>query len=261
LSASVAQVNLLVGTAFASLLAVGSQTWLYLADRLLEFPIGMIGVALGTVLLPTLSKQCATNDDDGFRRTIDWGVRWSLLAGLPAATGLVLLAEPICMTLYQHGRFTAFDAQMASWALIALSIGLPGFMLSKVLAPAFFARQDTSTPMRAAVIVVVVNIALVTALIVPLRASGVVGAHAAIALSTGLGGLLHAALLWWWLRRRGVYRAAAGTLRFLVSVLAASIAMAAVLVVARTLVGPWSGLHASWRMIHLAWTIPAAMVV
>jgi putative peptidoglycan lipid II flippase len=261
LSASVAQVNLLVGTAFASLLVVGSQTWLYLADRLLEFPIGMIGVALGTVLLPTLSKRFAAGDVEGFTRSVDWGVRWVLLVAMPAAVGLVLLAEPICATLYQHGRFTAFDAQMASWALIALSIGLPGFMLSKVLAPAFFARQDTKTPMRAAVIVVAINIALVTALVIPLRASGTAGAHAAIALSTGLGGLLHAGLLWWWLRRRGVYRAAAGTMRLMLSVVVACLAMAVALVAVRQAVGPWADLSATWRMIHLAWTVPAAVAV
>lgn len=261
LSASVAQVNLLVGTAFASLLAVGSQTWLYLADRLLEFPIGMIGVALGTVLLPTLSKQCATGDAEGYRKTIDWGLRWSLLAGLPAATGLILLAEPICSTLYQHGRFTAFDARMASWALIALSVGLPGFMLSKVFAPGFFARQDTKTPMRAAVIVVVINILLVAAMVLPLRANGVIGAHAAIALSTGLGGLLHAGLLGGWLHRRGFYRIDRATARFAISVLAACAVMAAVLLAARGLLGAWADLSASLRIAHLAWLIPAAAAV
>ena len=261
LSASVAQVNLLVGTAFASLLVVGSQTWLYLADRLLEFPIGMIGVALGTVLLPTLSKRYAAGDNDGYRQSIDWGVRWSLLASLPAATGLIVLAEPICATLYQHGRFTAFDAQMAAWALIALSVGLPGFMLSKVLAPAFFARQDTTTPMRAAIVVVIVNIALVSALVLPLRARGAVGAHAAIALSTGLGGLLHAGLLWWWLRRRSIYRAAEGSGRLLLAVIVACVVMAAVLIAGRYAIGPWVVLAPTWRALHLAWLIPVGAAV
>lgn len=261
LSASVAQVNLLVGTAFASILVVGSQTWLYLADRLLEFPIGMVGVALGTVLLPTLSRRFATGDEAGYRQSIDWGVRWSLLAAMPAATGLALLAEPVCATLYQHGRFTAHDARMASWALMALSVGLPGFMLSKVLAPAFFARQDTATPMRAAIVVVIVNIALVSALVFPLHSHGVIGAHAAIALSTGLGGLLHAGLLWRWLRRRGAYRPAPGTGRFLMAVIAGCLAMAVLLIGARHVIGPWSALDSVWRAAHLAWLIPAGVAV
>lgn len=257
-SASVAQINLLVGTAYASLLVAGSQTWLYLADRLLEFPIGMIGVALGTVLLPTLSRRAAAEDADGFRQTMDWGLRLVLLIALPAATGLVLLAAPICATLYQHGRFTAFDTEMAALALAAMSLGLPGFMLSKVLAPAFFARHDTATPMRAAVIVVLVNIAMVTALVLPLRAAGTVGAHAAIALSTGVGGLLQTGLLWFWLRRRGVYRPAAGTARFVAVLLAGCAAMAALLLLARSWIGPWTALSGGWRVLHLAWLIPAA---
>lgn len=260
-SASVAQINLLVGTAFASLLVAGSQTWLYLADRLLEFPIGMIGVALGTVLLPTLSRRFAARDEVGFQRGIDWGVRLVLLVALPAAVGLVLLAEPICSTLYQHGRFTAFDAEMAALALAALSLGLPGFMLSKVLAPAFFARQDTRTPMRAAVIVVVVNIALVAALVLPLRASGAVGAHAAIALSTGVGGLLHAALLWRWLRRGGTWTPGPGLGRLVAAVALGCLAMAALLLAARYRIGPWPALSAQWRAIHLAWLIPAAVLL
>jgi putative peptidoglycan lipid II flippase len=260
-SASVAQINLLVGTAFASLLVVGSQTWLYLADRLLEFPIGMIGVALGTVLLPTLSRRFAAGDEVGFQRGIDWGVRLVLLVALPAAVGLVLLAGPICSTLYQHGRFTAFDSEMAALALAALSLGLPGFMLSKVLAPAFFARQDTRTPMRAAVAVVLVNVVLVAALVLPLRASGAVGAHAAIALSTAVGGLLHAALLWRWLRRSGRWTPGPGLGRLVLAVALACLAMAGLLLAARYRIGPWPELTPWWRAIHLAWLIPTAVLL
>ncbi len=256
-SASVAQINLLVGTAFASLLVAGSQTWLYMADRLLEFPLGMIGVALGTVLLPTLSRRFAADDSQGYRAAIDWGLRVALLLALPAAVGLIVLAEPISATLYQHGAFTVHDTRMTAWALMALSLGLPGFMLSKVLAPAFFARQDTSTPMRAAVIVVVVNVALVSALVLPLRAQGVIGAHAAIALSTGVCGLLHFSLLGWWLHRRGIYTPAAGTSRFVVVLLLACAAMAVVLALSVQAIGPWTELGALRRAVHLAWLVPA----
>lgn len=255
LSASVSQVNLLVGTAFASLLVAGSQTWLYLADRLLEFPIGMFGVALGTVLLPTLSRRSAAGDGEGFRRGIDWGVRVVMLLALPAAAGLVVLAGPICATLYQHGRFTPEDTAMTALALSALCVGLPGFMLGKVLAPGFFARQDTRTPMRAAVIVVVVNIALLFAVVLPLRNAGVATAHVGIALSTGLCGLLHASLLGWWLYRRNIYRPGAETVRLLLWLLLACAAMVCVLLGARQLVGDWTALPLLWRLVHLAWVI------
>lgn len=260
-SASVAQVNLLVGTAFASLLVAGSQTWLYLADRLLEFPIGMIGVAIGTVLLPTLSRRHAAGDQAAYNAGIDWGVRLVLLLALPATVGLVLLAGPICATLYQHGRFGGHDAQMAALALAAITLGLPGFMLSKVLAPAFFARQDTATPMRAAVIVVVVNLVLVSALVLPLRAAGTPGAHAAIALSTGLGGLLQAALLWTWLRRRGLYRPQRGLGRLLAAMLTGCALMAGLLLAGAAAVGPFGELPPLWRGIHLAWLVAAAVAV
>ncbi len=261
LSASVSQINLLVGTAFASLLIAGSQTWLYLADRLLEFPIGMIGVALGTVLLPTLSRHRAAGDQIRYRGSIDWGVRLVMLIALPAATGLVVLAEPICATLYQHGQFTARDTTMTALALMALCLGLPGFMLAKVLAPAFFANHDTRTPMRAAVIVVVVNILLLFALVLPLRQAGVASAHAAIALATGIGGLLHAGLLAWWLWRGGTYAPDRATWRVFGKALLACVAMALVLVYALGLIGPWSELSSYWRLGHLLWLLPSAMAV
>ncbi len=255
LSASVSQVNLLVGTAFASLLVAGSQTWLYLADRLLEFPIGMFGVALGTVLLPTLSRRFAAGDSGGFARNIDWGVRVVMLLALPATAGLIVLAEPICASLYQHGRFTAEDTVMTALALMALCVGLPGFMLAKVLAPGFFARQDTRTPMRAAVIVVGVNIALLFAVVLPLRQQGVAAAHVGIALATGVCGLLHAILLGWWLYRRDIYRPSAATGRLLLWLLLACAVMVCVLVGARQLVGDWTALPLLWRLLHLGWII------
>lgn len=261
LSASVSQINLLVGTAFASLLVAGSQTWLYLADRLLEFPIGMFGVALGTVLLPTLSRRFAAGDHVGFGRNIDWGVRVVMLLAMPAAAGLIVLAAPICASLYQHGRFTAQDTAMTALALSALCIGLPGFMLGKVLAPGFFARQDTRTPMRAAIVVVVVNIALLFALVLPLRRAGVDSAHVAIAFATGLCGLLHAALLGIWLFRRGIYRPAAETWRVLAWVALACAAMVAVLLLARDRVGDWSQLALAARILHLAWVIALGAAV
>jgi len=257
---SVAQINLLAATLYASLLATGSQTWLYLTDRLLEFPQGMFGVALGTVILPQLSRKHAATDAAGYSATLDWGLRMALLVALPATLGLAVMAEPITATLYQYGKFTDFDTRMAGLSLGALALGLPGFMLAKVLAPAFFARQDTRTPMRAAVATVVFNVVLMTAVVVPLWWYQVEGGHAGIALCTAIAGSLNAVLLWRHLRRQGLFQAQPGWARFLVRLGLACLAMVALLVAARVWVGPWQPLTAQWRLIHLAWVVPAAAI-
>ncbi|HVF36301.1 MAG TPA: murein biosynthesis integral membrane protein MurJ, partial [Candidatus Saccharimonadia bacterium] len=257
-SSSAAQINLIVGTAFASLLATGSQTWLYLTDRLLEFPLGMFGVALGTVILPHLSRRHAATDTVGYAQALDWGMRMVLLVALPAAAGLIALAEPINATLYQYGRFTPFDTRMTALSLVAMSIGLPGFMLAKVLAPAFFARQDTRTPVRAALWTVVANLVFGIAIVGPLWWYEVEGAHAGIALATALAGIVNAALLWRYLRRQGIAAPQRGWGRFLAQLAVAVSAMVVVLVVARAQVGPWQQLAPYWRIAHLAWVIGAA---
>ncbi|MCE2943460.1 MAG: polysaccharide biosynthesis C-terminal domain-containing protein, partial [Xanthomonadaceae bacterium] len=228
-SSSVAQLNLIVGTIFASLLVTGSQTWLYNADRLSEFPLGLFGVAIGTVILPHLSSRHAAGDAEGYAKAIDWGLRMVLLAGVPAGVGLLMLAEPLASAMFQHGAFTADDARMTGLALSATAIAVPAFMLTKVLLPAFFARQDTKTPMRAAVITVFINVALTAAITTPLWHYGVHGAHAGIALATALAGVANAALLWVWLHREGIYRRQPGWARYLVQVLLAAAAMAVAL--------------------------------
>lgn len=241
-SSSVAQVNLIVGTAFASLLAAGSVDWLYYSDRLVEFPLGLFGVALGTVILPHLSRRHAAADAAGYNASLDWGLRMALLAGVPAGLGLLLLAEPITATVYNYGQFTAHDTRMAAVSLSAMSLGVPAFMLSKVLAPAFFSRQDTRTPMRAAIWTVVANIALTVLITAPLWRAGVAGAHGGIALATALAGVVNAALLWRALRRAGVYAPAPGWGRFLLRLGLACLAMALVVLAARLGVGAWTAL-------------------
>ncbi len=163
-SSSVAQLNLIVGTMFASLLIDGSQSWLYYSDRLIEFPLGLFGVALATVILPHLSRRHADTDAEGYAAALDWGLRTVLLLAVPAALGLALLAEPMVVTIFERGEFDAGDARMTGLSLMAMSLGIPGFMASKVLLSAFYARQDTRTPMRAAVVTVFLNIALTAAL-------------------------------------------------------------------------------------------------
>src|SRR5688572_17022022 len=137
-SSSVAQLNLLVGTMFASLLVVQAQSWLYYSDRLIEFPLGLFGVAIGTVILPHLSRRHAAADLDGYAAALDWGLRCVLLVALPAAVGLAVLAEPLVSTLFRYGRFTSEDARMTAVSIQAMSVGVPAFMLSKVLLPAFY---------------------------------------------------------------------------------------------------------------------------
>lgn len=219
---SVAQINVLVGTLLASFLVSGSVTWLYYADRLMEFPHGLLGVALGTVILPSLSAQHAARDPQEFSATLDWALRLSLLVGVPASVALCLLATPLLVSLFQYGAFTAVDARMASNALIAYSIGLLGFILVKVLAPGFFAREDTRTPVRIAVRAVALNIVLSLALIAPL-------AHVGLALATALAACFNAASLLVLLRRDGIWRPQPGWRTFGLRLVLATTGMAAVL--------------------------------
>ena len=222
---SVAQVNLMVGTIFASLLATGSQTWLYLTDRLMEFPQGMFGVALATVILPALSRRFSAQDEAGYAQTLDWGLRMAVLVSLPAALALLVLAEPLTATLYQYGKFTAFDTRMAALALMALALGLPGFMVAKILAPAFFARQDTRTPMVFSLVSVVVNIALGVALF---HAIGFTGLAAATSIATWIT----VAQMAFTLHRRKAYAPSAAAWSRIARIVAASLAMGALLALA-----------------------------
>lgn len=250
-SSSVAQVNLLVGTVFASLLVPAAQAWLYYSDRLTELPLGLFGVAIGTVILPQLSRHHADADTEGYSRSLDWGLRVVMLVGTPAALGLALLAEPLTASLFRYGEFTVQDTRMVGYALTAMSVGIPTFMLSKVLLPAFYARQDTRTPMRAAVITVVVNVVLTIALVTPLWAAGVPYAHVGIAAATALAGVLNAALLWRYLRRQGLYVAGPGWGTWLLRIAVGLVVMAVAVLAVREWVGEWTRLAILWRWIWL----------
>ncbi|NBB93903.1 MAG: murein biosynthesis integral membrane protein MurJ [Gammaproteobacteria bacterium] len=216
---SVAQVSLLFDVFFASLLASGSLAWLYYGDRLMEFPLGMFGVALSVVILPTLSSLHARNGREAYRATLDWAVTLGLLIALPAAVGLALVAEPLVITLFQHGAFTASDASMAAWALLAYCLGLPGFIGVKILAPAYFSRQDSKTPVKIAVLSLVVNMVLNVLFVVAIAGwlagwsdeggfmamlANHPGAHAGLALASSASGWLNATLLWRGLRHQSL---------------------------------------------------------
>ncbi len=195
---SVTQINLLLDVLIASFLQEGSISWLYYSDRLMEFPLGILGIALATVILPSLSHKHAAESTEGFSQTLNWALRWVLLLGLPAAVGLLLLAGPMIATLFQSAVFDATDVAMSQRSLMAYSLGLVPFILIKVLAPGYYARQDTKTPVKIAVISMVTNMVLNIILVFPL-------AHAGLALATTLSACLNATLLFRGLRREGVY--------------------------------------------------------
>ena len=251
-SSSVSQLNLLVGTMFASLLVVQAQSWLYYTDRLIEFPLGMFGVAIGTVILPHLSRRHADTDAAGYSHALDWGLRLAVLVGVPAALGLALLAEPLCATLLYRGAFTLHDTRMVATSVVAMSIGVAPFMITKVLLPAFYSRQDTRTPMRAAVLTVFINIGLTVALVTPLWRYGVEGAHAGIALATALAGIANAALLWRYLRRDRVYAPEPGWRRLAAQIALGCLLMAGVVLVLRQVLGPFTAMH-WWH--RLGWLV------
>lgn len=241
---SIAQVNLLLDTLIASLLYVGSQTWLSQADRFLELPLGVFGIALGTVILPTLSRHHVNTDRVGFSKSLDWGLRTTLLISVPAMLGLMLLCVPLVATLFQHRAFRPFDTHMTAMSVFGLSFGLPAFALVKILLPAFYARKDTKTPVRAGVASLVANMllnGLFLAILYALwtkpadRAAGVLaalaatpGLHLALGLASALASYLNLALLWRWLKRDDVYRPEPGWGRFVTRLLVACVAMAAV---------------------------------
>ncbi|MFZ5557647.1 MAG: murein biosynthesis integral membrane protein MurJ [Pseudomonadota bacterium] len=247
---SVGQISLLINTIFASFLVTGSVSWLYYADRLMEFPSGLLGVALGTVLLPSLAKHHADRSRDEYARLLDWGLRLTVLLTVPAAAALALLAVPLIATLFHHGAFGADDVWMTRRALVAYAVGLIGLILVKVLAPGFYARQDIRTPVRIAVITLVATQVMNVAFIFPLR-------HAGLALAISLGACLNATLLYRRLRRDGIYRPQPGWGPFLGKVALAVALMGALL-------GWLAGPDAAWleaptlhRAGHLALLVGA----
>ena len=247
---SVAQVNLLIDTLLASFLVSGSVSWLYYSDRLVEFPLGIFGVALGTVILPKLSRHHANAETGHFSHTLDWALRWALLIGVPATVALIILSGPLLSALFQYGEFDARDVVMSSRSLMAFALGLVAFMLIKVLAPGFYARQDTRSPVKYGLIAMGANTAMVLLLIWPL-------AHAGLALATSLAAFLNAGLLFFNLRRRDIYRPRAGWVKFLAQLVAANLAMGLVLWFGTGGLEHWLNASARERLWHLCWLIAA----
>ncbi|MCL1144877.1 murein biosynthesis integral membrane protein MurJ [Shewanella marinintestina] len=214
---SVSQINLLLDTFIASFLMTGSISWLYYSDRLLEFPLGLFGIAIATVILPALSKRHVNAESGEFAKTMDWGVKAIVLLGLPAMCGLIILAKPMLMVLFMRGAFSYQDVEMASYSLMAYGSGLLSFMMIKILAPGYYSRQDTKTPVRYGIIAMVSNMVFNLIFAIPF---GYVG----LAIATSMSALLNAFLLYRGLHKANVYKFNKATLMFFVkAALAASI--------------------------------------
>ncbi|MAD46172.1 MAG: murein biosynthesis integral membrane protein MurJ [Oceanospirillaceae bacterium] len=219
---SVSQINLLLDTLLASFLESGSVSWLYYSDRLNNLPLGIFAIAIGVVILPSLSGKHAANDGEAFSRTLDWAVRMVFLLALPAALALVVLATPLMSTIFYHGEITAYDIGKMTLSLQAYGSGLLAFMLIKVLAPGYYARQDTRTPVKIGIQAMVVNMLLNLALVFPLQ-------HVGLALATSLSAYYNVFMLYRGLRKTGAYRHQPGWLMFIAKLLLANLALSGVM--------------------------------
>jgi putative peptidoglycan lipid II flippase len=245
---SAAQISLIINTNIASHLADGSVSWLSYADRLMELPTGLLGVALGTILLPSLSKAHAAGDSAEYSSLLDWGLRLTFLLATPAAVALMILSEPLTTTLFHYGKFDATSVTMTARALVAYGVGLMGLILVKILAPGFYAKQDIRTPVKIGIGVLIAT-QLMNLAFVPWIA------HAGLALSIGLGATANAAFLYVMLRKRGIYRPAAGWPLFLVRLVGALLLMAGI--------GMWAAGRLDWIAMQATpwWRIGALAVV
>ncbi len=241
---SIAQINLLVDTVFASFLQVGSVTWLFYTDRLIDFPLGVFGVAIATVILPHLSRKHIEESTEYFSKSIDWGLRLLLLIGVPAAVALILFGMPLLSSFFGYRAFKAFDVLQTQQSLMTLGLGVPAFMMVKVLAPGFYAQQDIKTPVKVGAVCMALNTLFCAALIWPLK-------HAGLTLASTLAGYTNAFTLLILLRKRGAYQPAAGWQRFLLQLLLANVILGFYLVWAQGELVDWMSLKMASRLLHL----------
>ncbi len=250
---SVGQISLIINTIFASFLAAGSVSWMYYADRLMELPSGVLGVALGTILLPSLAKTYASDDRHAYSHLLDWGLRLCFLLVLPCTLALALLAEPLTVALFQYGKFTATDALMTQRALIAYAVGLLGIILVKVLAPGFYARQNIRTPVRIALFTLIATQLMNLAFVFPLQ-------HAGLALAISLAACMNAGLLYWQLRKQQLFQPQPGWGKFLAKLVLAVLAMCAVLLGVMYLLPAWEQGGMPERLLRLAALVGAGVI-
>lgn len=251
---SIAQLNLMIDSIFASFLKVGSVTWLYYTDRLTDFPLGVFGVAIATVILPHLSRRHAEQSIENFSRALDWGLRSLLLIGIPSGLGLALFSMPLIASCFTYGKFSANDLIQTQKSLIALASGVPAFMMVKVLASGFYARQDIRTPVKIGAWAMIANSILCALLIWPL-------AHAGLALASALAGYINCGLLLFLQIRRGIYTPSSGWLKFTLQLLIANAAVAFYLYEMVGTVNHWLELSALMRLIQLMLHVSVAVII
>jgi putative peptidoglycan lipid II flippase len=251
---SVGQLNLLFDTVIASFLGTGSIAWLYYSDRLLEFPLGLFGIAIATVILPTLSHNHVSKDDKAFSANIDWAVKMVCFLGIPAATGLFMLAEPMLLTIFQRGEFTPQDAIYASHSLMAYSFGLLSFMLVKVLAPGFYSKQDIKTPVKFGIWCMLANMLFNLILVWPFDYVG-------LAMATSLSALMNALLLYGTLHKRGVYIASTQTINLIIKIVIASAVMGMVIFMLNPISASWVDFTLIDKIFELATLIAIGAAV
>ena len=251
---SIAQISLIINTIFASFLVAGSVSWLYYADRLMEFPSGVLGVAISTILLPSLSKHHADSNPVEYSKLLDWGLRLTFMLTLPAALALGMIAIPLLATFFQHGAFATHDVLMTRSALVGYSIGLIGLLSVKVLAPGFYARQDIKTP---------VKIGIATLLATQVMNLLFIGwlQHAGLALAIGLGSCLNSVILFYYLRKRGIYQPEPGWGKFLIKLCAALLALGLTLWFGMGSEQHWLTTHGWTRIVHLTWLVALGAMV
>ncbi|MFK7859465.1 MAG: murein biosynthesis integral membrane protein MurJ [Granulosicoccus sp.] len=259
LGSSVAQINLLLDTIIASFLAVGSLSWLYYSDRLMEFPLGLLGVTLGTVILPRLSREHSRDTQDDFRKTLDWALRLVFILGLPSAIALMILAEGMLMTLFGYGQFSAEDARMASYSLVAYSLGLPAFLLIKIFAPAFFARQNTRTPVRIGIVALISNMAYNLMFVLPMIWLDFIAPHTGLALASSLSAWQQAIMLYRELAKEDIYRLSAGLGVFALKAIPGMAALTLIMVAGAGI--DWSTFDAMGRLTRLLAIMAGSAVV
>jgi putative peptidoglycan lipid II flippase len=249
---SAAQISALINTQLAALLGNGRISWITYADRLMEFPSALLGVALGTVLLPSLAQHYSDADHEEYSALLDWGLRLALLLALPSAIALAILALPLVSTLYQYGRFSVTDVIETRAALLGYAVGLPGIVLVKILAPRFYARQAMKTPVKIAFFTVIVTQTLAVILAWPAGLE-----HAGLTLATSLGAICNASLLLWLLLRKRFYRPRQGWLAFFAKVCVASAALAIVITLLRGADATWLAAGVVGKVSHLALVVVA----
>jgi len=251
---SVAQVNLLVDTVFASFLPVGSVTWLYYTDRLTDFPLGVFGVAIATVILPHLSRKHSENNHERFAQTLDWGIRMILLVGVPAGVGLAVFAMPLVAACFGYGQFNPQDILQTQKSLVTLSLGVPAFMLVKVLASGFYSKQNIKTPVKIGAMAMLVNSILCALLINHFK-------HAGLTLASSLAGYFNAGTLLFLLFRKNIYKPQAGWFKFFIQLLCSNVAMGVYLYMVQNQLPYWYHMHVGMRLSILLMHVGIALII